>query len=311
MIRTEDLTKKFEDFTAVEGVNLEVQTGQVLVLLGPNGAGKTTTVRMLSSVLRPTRGHAWVAGFDVVTQAKQVRFAVGMLTEHHGLYKRMNAMDYLAFFGQIYQLERGVYESRIAELLEKFGLAPYRTKRLGEYSKGMRQKLALVRALLHDPPVLIFDEPTSAMDPESARMVRDSIRSLRSEHRTIILCTHNLTEAEELADRIAIMRRAHIVISDTIGNIKARYLGPAEYKIQLSGSVDGRIPEIPPGVQISAQGKDWVKFRINNPAYHNPLLLRSFLDKQLEVISFQELPLSLEQAYLMAIDQDTEEYPDA
>jgi ABC-2 type transport system ATP-binding protein len=310
MILTEDLTKKFDDFTAVEGVNLEVQTGQVLVLLGPNGAGKTTTVRMLSSALRPTRGRAWVAGFDVVTQARQVRFAVGMLTEHHGLYKRMNAVDYLAFFCQIYQIKRSVYEPRIDELLERFGLAPYRTKRLGEYSKGMRQKLALVRALLHDPPVLIFDEPTSAMDPESARMVRDSIRSLRSGNRTIILCTHNLTEAEELADRIAIMRRARIIISDSLGNIKARYLGPTEYKVQLAGSIDGHMPEIPLGVQIAGQGEDWVQFRINNPTYHNPLLLRSFLDKKLEVISFQEIPLSLERAYLMAIDQDAEEHPD-
>ncbi len=173
MITAEDLTKHFDNFAAVESVNLNVDTGQVLVLLGPNGAGKTTTVRMLTSVLLPTRGRATVAGYDVVRQPDKVRASVGVLTEHHGLYGRMNAEEYLEFYGQLYGVERQQLDRRRDDLLEKFGLASARRKRLGEYSKGMRQKLALVRALLHEPPVLLLDEPTSAMDPESARMVRD------------------------------------------------------------------------------------------------------------------------------------------
>ncbi len=174
MITAEGLTKSFDDFLAVDRVSLEVLPGQVLVLLGQNGAGKTTTVRMLTSILRPSAGRASVAGFDVVKQADKVRASVGVLTEHHGLYGRMNAEEYLQFYGSLYGLDLKTVSRRMDELLGRFGLAPARKKRLGEYSKGMRQKLALVRAIIHDPPVLLLDEPTSAMDPESARMVRDS-----------------------------------------------------------------------------------------------------------------------------------------
>ena len=162
MIFTEDLTKHFDDFVAVNGIHLDVPQGQVLVLLGPNGAGKTTTVRMLDSILVPTRGRALVAGFDVVKDAEEVRSRVGVLTEHHGLYGRMSGDEYLEFFGKLYGLQRQDYLARIDRLLKQVGMDFARKRRLGEYSKGMRQKLALVRAMLHEPPVLLLDEPTSA-----------------------------------------------------------------------------------------------------------------------------------------------------
>ncbi len=180
MIECEDLTKHFDTFKAVEGVTLTVRPGQVLALLGQNGAGKTTTVRMLTSVLRPTRGWARVAGYDVVKQPGQVRASVGVLTEMHGLYGRMTAYEYLDFFGQVYDLDPARRKRRADELLEYFGLTYAAHRRSGEYSKGMRQKLALARALLHEPPVLLLDEPTSAMDPESAQLVRHEIARLRS-----------------------------------------------------------------------------------------------------------------------------------
>ncbi len=248
MIQAENLTKKFDEFLAVEGVHLDIPKGQVLVLLGPNGAGKTTTVRMLSSVLRPTFGSATVAGFDVVKNSQEVRSLVGVLTEMHGLYKRMNAQEYLTFFAQIYKMERSFYQKRIQLLLEQFGLGDVGKKRLGEYSKGMRQKLALVRALLHDPPVLLLDEPTSAMDPESAKMVRDSIRSLKSGERTLILCTHNLAEAEELADQIAIIQTGRIILSGSPDHLKTKLLGQAQYEIKFSGGLNGREVSLPEGL---------------------------------------------------------------
>ena len=182
--------------------------------LGPNGAGKTTTVRMLTSVLRPTRGWARVAGYDVVDQPAQVRASVGVLTEQHGLYERMPADEYLDFFGQVYGLDARHAPEAHPGTAGTFGLGEYARRRIGEYSKGMRQKLALARALLHDPPVLLLDEPTSAMDPESARLVRDAIHELRSANRTIVICTHNLAEAEELADQIAIIRRGQIIAQE-------------------------------------------------------------------------------------------------
>ncbi len=234
MIEADGLTKQFDDFLAVDGVSLNVQAGEVLALLGPNGAGKTTTVRMLTSVLRPTRGRARVAGYDVVQHPARVRAAVGVLTEQHGLYGRMNAQDYLEFFGQIYRIEKTVLRQKVNQYLTTFGLDEARFRQIGEYSKGMRQKLALARAMLHEPPVLLLDEPTSAMDPESARLVRDSLASLRSAKRAIVLCTHNLLEAEELADQIAIIRRGKIVARGSPGELKERLLGLPEYEVRLA-----------------------------------------------------------------------------
>ena len=297
MIHAEDLTKKFDNFLAVNVVNLRVLPGQVLVLLGPNGAGKTTTVRMLTSILKPTRGRAFVAGYDVVREAEQVRFNIGVLTEHHGLYARMNAQEYLEFFGKLYRLELKQIRQRAEELLHRFGLLNDRFRRLGEFSKGMRQKLALVRALLHDPPVLLLDEPTSAMDPESARVVRDAITSLRSNDRTIMLCTHNLLEAEELADQVAIIRSGRIVLCDTLENIKQNILGPAEFQATFSRSVDGWSADLPEGVVLTERGENWLRFRVQNPSGVNPTLLR-MLSTQMEVVTFQEIPRSLEKAYL-------------
>ncbi len=301
MIWTEGLTKYFDNFLAVDGVNLDVQPGQVLVLLGPNGAGKTTTVRMLTSILVPSRGRARVAGFDVVAEAERVRGAVGVLTEQHGLYVRMNTGEYLAFFGRLYGLPQAVIRQRSMELLEKFGLQATWRQRLGEFSKGMRQKLALVRAMLHDPPVLLLDEPTSAMDPESARTVRDAIHLLRSKERTILLCTHNLAEAEELADQIAIIRKGKIIDYDTPANLKRKLLGPLEFEATFNALPEGWLPMLPEGVCLTGRGDHSLRFQVNSPSLANPVLLRQMVEQQLELVSFQQVPRSLEDAYLQAV----------
>jgi ABC-2 type transport system ATP-binding protein len=301
MIIAEELTKWFDDFQAVDRVSLNVQPGNVLVLLGQNGAGKTTTVRMLTSMLRPTSGRATVAGYDVISQADQVRSAVGVLTEHHGLYGRMNAEEYLEFFGSLYGLKAKQVRPQIRHLLDAFGLCSVRRKRLGEYSKGMRQKLSLVRAMLHNPQVLLLDEPTSAMDPESARMVRDSIQSLRSSGRTILLCTHNLAEAEELADQVAIIRLGKIILNDSLVNVKHQLLGPVEYEARLACPLNGWMPRLPDGVALRERGEDWLRFRVADPHNLNPELLRQLIADQLAIISFQEVPRSLEQAFLSAV----------
>src|SRR5690242_12729154 len=175
MIESHELTKYYDDFLAVDHVSLTIPTGTVLALLGPNGAGKTTTVRMLTSILAPSSGWARIAGYDVVEHPEQVRAQVGVLTEQHGLYERMKAVEYLDFFGRVYHMSAADRKSRSLQLMERFGLTFALDKRLGDYSKGMKQKLALVRAMLHNPPVLLLDEPTSAMDPLSAKQVRDAI----------------------------------------------------------------------------------------------------------------------------------------
>ena len=302
MIRAEGLTKQFDDFLAVDGVNLEVSAGQVLVILGPNGAGKTTTVRMLTSILRPTRGTASVAGFDVVKEAHKVRAVVGVLTEHHGLYGRMNGVEYLEFFGKLYGLDNTTCQRRSNELLEQFGLQDAGKKRLGQYSKGMRQKLSLARALLHEPPVLLLDEPTSAMDPESSRMVRNAISGLRSKERTIVLCTHNLSEAEELADQVAIIRGGRILMNGMLEGLKQELLGPTQFEAALSNGVNGWVgKDLPAGVILTGRTETALRFQVEAPDENNPRLLRYLLDQQLDVKSFNEVPHSLEAAYLKAV----------
>ena len=175
MIEAYQLQKLFGAFNAVREISLQVADGEVVALLGPNGAGKTTTVRMLAAILKPSSGHARVAGYDVVEQAREVRQVVGLLTEFPGLYHRMRAMEYLAFFGALQGMTAAECARRGALLLQQFDLWDAREKRLDSYSKGMKQKIALIRALIHDPPVLFLDEPTTAMDPHSARPVRDAI----------------------------------------------------------------------------------------------------------------------------------------
>ena len=306
MISSRDLSKQFDQFWAVDGVDLQVDAGQVLALLGPNGAGKTTTIRMLTSVLKPTRGSATVGGYDVVDQPARVRASVGVLTEQHGLYNRMRADEYLDFFGKLYGLDNNRRISRIDYLLDNFGLQEDRRKRLGEYSKGMRQKLALARALIHEPPVLLLDEPTSAMDPESARLVRELIRGLRSESRAIIICTHNLAEAEELADQIAIIRRGKIIAEGSPFVLKQTLLGPAEYVIRFSNTLNGRTLNLPEGALLSSISSNTIQYRTGDPEQVNPMILRYLLQEGMSVTSLQEVPRSLEQVYLSAISASRE-----
>ncbi len=298
MIETHDLSKQFGDFWAVEGIELSVQPGQLLALLGQNGAGKTTTVRMLTALLLPTRGTASVAGYDIARQGSQVRAAVGVLTEQHGLYLRMNALEYLDFFGRIYRLDVQARRQRSAYLLEYFGLMESARRSIGEYSKGMRQKLALARALMHEPSVLLLDEPTSAMDPESARLVRDEIVRLRSSQRTIVMCTHNLAEAEALADIIAIIYKGRVLMCGTLGDLKQKVLGISEYEAHLSGAWNAEGLEVPAGVSMMSRSDLAMRFRVDNPQEANPRLLRELASKQAPLVAFQEVPRSLEQVYL-------------
>ena len=304
MIETKNLSKKFDDFWAVDGVNLKVGTGEVLALLGPNGAGKTTTVRMLSSVLAPTGGTATIAGHDVVQHPARVRASVGVLTENHGLYNRMPAAEYLDFFGQVYALDDSTRARRVTHLLEEFGLGGARDQRIGEFSKGMRQKLALARALLHEPPVLLLDEPTSAMDPESARRVRNAIRELQTAERSIIICTHNLAEAEELADRIAIIRAGRIIADGSPKELKMSFMGPPEYEVRVEGNLNGAMLDFPDGVEVTASGPNWFRFWSPQAQEANPSVLRKLLSQDFPVVSLQEVPRSLEQIYLQAMKKE-------
>jgi ABC-2 type transport system ATP-binding protein len=299
MIETNDLSKQFNNnFWAVDGITLNVKPGQILALLGQNGAGKTTTVRMLTSLLAPTRGRASVAGYDVVKHPQEVRSNVGVLTEQHGLYMRMSGEEYLDFFGRAYGLDPQFRKTRSAYLLEYFGLTEFARRRSGEYSKGMKQKLALARSLMHDPPVLLLDEPTSAMDPESSRLVRDEIIRLRSSQRTIIICTHNLAEAESLADQIAIIYRGKIVLNGTLDELKRQVLGPVEYEATFANDFIANDLHLPPGVTLTSTSGTHLRFQVEMPQVTNPSLVKLFTSYNAPLVSLQEVPRRLEHVYL-------------
>jgi ABC-2 type transport system ATP-binding protein len=303
MIELIGLTKRFDDFTAVDRVTLSVSPGEILALLGPNGAGKTTTVRMLAAILCPTAGRALVAGYSVTEHPREVRQRVGLLTEHPGLYLRMRGEEYLDFFGRLMGLEADERERRAKELLARFGMPEAWDRRMGTYSKGMRQKMALARAMLHDPPVLLLDEPTSAMDPHSAKLVRDAVLGLRHHRRAVVICTHNLAEAEALADRIAIIRRGKIIALGTPAELKARLLGPPLMELRLVRPANGIVKLVSDLVELEAQGEDWLRYSTSSPQEVNPLLLQALASHGVEVVTLSEVPRSLEDVYLRVVEE--------
>ncbi|HZI12653.1 MAG TPA: ABC transporter ATP-binding protein [Myxococcus sp.] len=206
-IHVDGLGKRFGARTAVEGLSFQVRPGEVFGLLGPNGAGKTTTVRMLTGLLRPSEGEASVWGHRVDTDGESLRKVVGLLTEQPGLYDRLTARENLRFFMKLHEVDEARAWPRAQHYLERFGLGGREAEPVGGFSKGMRQKLAIVRTLVHDPKVIFLDEPTSGLDPESARTVRDAVAELASEGRTIVLCSHNLAEVERLCERVGVVKR--------------------------------------------------------------------------------------------------------
>ena len=266
MIEAHGMTKRFGDLTAVDPVNFKVGDGEVVALLGPNGAGKTTTVRMLGAIFAPTAGSARVAGYDIIADARRVHEHVGMLTEAPGLYDRMTGHEYLNFFGELRSIPTTEREQRIERLADRFRLLSALDRRLGGYSKGMAQKITLMRTLLHDPAVLLLDEPTSAMGPESARLVRDMILQLRDGKRAIMVCTHNLPEAEELVDRILIICGGRIIADGSIADLTARLMGTPVMEVQfVKPSADGVGTLISDLAPVVASGETWIRYRTQEP----------------------------------------------
>ena len=206
------LTRRFGDVTALDDVSFAIPAGQVVGLLGHNGAGKTTTIRLLNGLLAPTEGDVRTLGLDPGTNGPSVRARTGVLTETPSLDDRMTARESMTFWADMWNVPRPNVERRVTELLDRFELADRADDRVGGYSRGMRQRLALARTLVHDPPVLFLDEPTAALDPIAALGVRDLVRTLAAgEQRTVLICTHNLVEAQELCDRVIILRRGRVV----------------------------------------------------------------------------------------------------
>ena len=226
-IRTENLTRDFASVRALDGLSIEVASGEIFGFLGPNGAGKTTTINLLLGLLEPTAGRAEVLGFDTRAQADQVRERVGALLEHTGLYEQLSAEDNLEFYGRVWRMPRAEREARIQELLTHIGLWDRRKERVGKWSKGMKQKLALTRAMFHRPRLVFLDEPTAGLDVMAAVAVREDLAALAArEGVTVFLTTHNMAEAEKLCQEVAVIRKGQLVATGSPDSLRARMGGP-------------------------------------------------------------------------------------
>jgi ABC-2 type transport system ATP-binding protein len=222
-ISTDNLSRSFGAVRAVQDLCLEVPAGSVFGFLGPNGAGKTTTIRLLLGLLEPTSGSAQVLGYDIHTHASQIRAVSGALLEHHGLYERLSAEDNLEFYGRVWRIPRGERETRKKEILSQMGLWDRRTDQVGKWSRGMKQKLAVARALFHRPELVFLDEPTAGLDPVAAAALRGDLASLAErEGVTVFLSTHNLTEAEKLCHRVGVIREGHLLAVGTPEELRSK-----------------------------------------------------------------------------------------
>ncbi|MDJ0757491.1 MAG: ABC transporter ATP-binding protein [Ardenticatenaceae bacterium] len=305
MIEAFKLVKRFDDFTAVDDVSFTVKPGELIALLGPNGAGKTTTIRMLSAILKPTSGWAQIGGHDVNVESDKVRHRIGILTEQPGLYERMTGLEYLWFYGRLYGMRDEDITERGLSLFDRFQMPGAAHRRIGEYSKGMKQKTGLIRAMLHRPAVMMLDEPTSAMDPYSAKMVREAIEELRSDDRAIILCTHNLPEAERLADRIMIISHGRIVVQGTAAELKNKLLGSPKLELTLDRPLNGQLPDIHREfntlIDIEEIVENQIVYRTNQPVETNPQLVRFLSGLGLGTVTLREVSQSLEEVYLRVV----------
>jgi len=295
MIIAQGLTRRFGDLIAVDRLDLDVKQGEVFGFLGPNGAGKTTTVRMLAALIAPNAGEASIAGLRLGQDNQRIRASVGVLTETPGLYKRLSAYDNLAFFARLH----GVKDVRqpVERYLKLFELWDRRDALAGTFSKGMRQKLAVARALVHEPKVLFLDEPTAGLDPEAARTVRDLIESLRSSERTTFLCTHNLDEADRLCDRVALFKTRLVKVGEPAALRDEMY--GRRTVVHLANYRPGLEQEIGLPCARSIEVLDGrLIVTLDDPDTDNPALVKRLVEMGAEVQYVNELRVSLEDMYL-------------
>jgi ABC-2 type transport system ATP-binding protein len=304
MITTTNLTKKFGDNLAVDQLSITIPPGEVFGLLGPNGAGKTTTIRMLAALIGQTSGEASVAGYKIGENDYEIRKNVGILTESPGLYDRLSAERNLSFFAKLYEVDQ--ISAQVEQYLRMLGLWERRLEQVGTFSKGMRQKLAIARALLHEPKVLFLDEPTSGLDPEAARLVREFIAELRQEGRTIVICTHNLDEADRLCDRIAVLN-SQLLALDTPKNLRRQLYGRTVV-FHLASAEEKYAEKIGAHDFVrSAQIVDnKLVVTLDEPEAHNPALIRELVELGAQIRFVGELRRSLEDVYLRLVKAQEE-----
>jgi len=299
MIETDNLSKQFGQTLAVDRLTLHIDEGEVFGFLGPNGAGKTTTVRMLTSLIAPTSGSAVVNGFRVGQEDINIRRSIGILTETPGMYDNLSAQFNLEIYARLCEVKD--VKGQIEKYLRMLGLWERRDDEAGTFSKGMKQKLAIARALLHEPKILFLDEPTAGLDPEASRLVRDFIAELGTEGRTIVLCTHNLDEADHLCNRIGVFKTQLLVV-DTPERLRRQLFG-RKVVFHLSSADPGFVKVVAalPIVRDCKAVDNKLIVQLDDPESHNPEIIRALVGAGANIQFVGELRHSLEDVYLQLV----------
>lgn len=309
VIQISSLTRRFGESNAVDQLTLDVQAGEIFGFLGHNGAGKTTTVRLLNGVLESTSGEAKVLGLDPQTQGPALRARTGVLTETPSLDERLTACDNLSFYADLYNVPRADVSARVNFLFTEFELADRADEKVGGYSKGMKHRLALARALLHKPEVLFLDEPTSGLDPVAARHVNSLVENLaRREGCTVFLCTHNLVEAQKLCDRVAVMEHGHLVALGTPSELTRQYVKRLDVDLEVDPAQMELVLQILQGlpqlvIGSPKQEKDILTLTLSGREAI-PELLNILVQKGLQVYRLAPQEANLEEVYF-ALHGDT------
>jgi ABC-2 type transport system ATP-binding protein len=304
IIKAYDLTKKFGEITAVDNLSLEVEKGEVLGFLGPNGAGKTTTIRMLAGIIAPTSGYAEIAGNRTDGEIEHLHEVIGLLTETPGFYEKLSAKRNLEYFAGFYPNIN--INAQVEKYLKIMGLQDRQLSRVGTFSKGMKHRLALARALLHEPKVLFLDEPTAGLDPEASQEVRELVKQLSNEGRTIFLSTHNLAEAEQLCNRIAVIRTKLLVL-DTGPNLRRRFFR-REVIIQLDNPSKTIVEAIKKLVFVEdiKEEQSQLILELAEPDKNRPELVKAVVDAGGRILEVSEREHPLEEIYLKLIHEEKE-----
>ena len=304
MIVASDISRNFGNFTAVEDLSFSIERGKIFGFLGPNGAGKTTTMRMLTGLILPSRGTATVDDLDVSKPKNipEIHRSVGVLPEVPGLYENLTAYRNLEFYGRLFQLKEPALSSRIEMLMKSFELWERRNDAVATFSKGMKQKIAIIRCLLHDPEYLFLDEPVSGLDPEASKTVRDFILELKKNGKTVILSTHNLDDADRLCDKVAVIKK-NLLALDTPANLRSRMFRRTVvfHLKQADDSVLEKLKTLG-FVQSAARVENKLVLDLENPEDDDPEILALLVNSGYKVQFVGEVRHSLEEVYLKLVN---------